>query len=370
MDIKPFDDVRNTPYSNINETINVENKNVLKSLTFNDSTKFSDPLLAEGILTNAQESPLGVWDLHRNDIMGKHINIAIIDQPCAMNHPEYDGKFLAYLDYLPKEDKEEEKNISSMHGPAVMSLLVGQNCGVAPEAKVLYCAVPSWNHDSFYYADALRGIIRFNESQQDHKKIKFVAVSAAPSGKASQFVKNTAMWDEAVKQAQANGIVVVDCTDSNGFVAPGYVSPVTNRFVKGFPLKNKENSYFKTFLEKVELWAKAKVFDKMIQKTNKLKPIEYNKKDQIYVPTSYRTVAESYDNKHFGYAYYSQAGLSFGVPYTVGVLALGQQINRDLSAKELKRLLIETSKKGVINPKKFIAAVKETVKDEENEEGR
>ena len=45
----------------------------------------------------------------------------------------------------------------------------------------------------------------------------------------------------------------------------------------------------------------------------------------------------------------------------VGVLALGQQVNPDILASELKQILLETNKNGVINPKKFINAVKETL---------
>lgn len=46
---------------------------------------------------------------------------------------------------------------SSMHGPAVMSLLAGHEIGVAPEAKVHYYAYPSWNADHKSEADLFGG---------------------------------------------------------------------------------------------------------------------------------------------------------------------------------------------------------------------
>ena len=50
------------------------------------------------------------------------VNVAIIDQPLALDHPEYKGKIASYKIFTPEN---YEMNVSSMHGPAVTSFLVG-----------------------------------------------------------------------------------------------------------------------------------------------------------------------------------------------------------------------------------------------------
>ena len=65
------------------------------------------------------------------------------------------------------------------------------------------------------------------------------------------------------------------------------------------------------------------------------------------------------DNENFSYVYTGVGGLSWGIPYAVGLLCLGQQVNPNLTAIELKDLLIQTTIKGVVNPIDFISVVKE-----------
>jgi len=69
-------------------------------------------------------------------------------------------------------------------------------------------------------------------------------VSAAPSGSGSPFKKNAELWDPACQRAEAAGILVLDCTSHQGFVAPSYydsrepedVAKVTPGF-PGWPAK-------------------------------------------------------------------------------------------------------------------------------------
>ena len=57
----------------------------------------------------------------------------------------------------------------------------------------------------------------------------------------------------------------------------------------------------------------------------------------------------------------AKGGLSWGIPYAVGVLCLGQQAGRNLDAFELKDALIETAAENncIINPYQFIQRVEE-----------
>lgn len=257
-------------------------------------------------------------------LMGDNVNVAIIDQPLALNHSEYKGKVASYKVFAPKKIKMP---VSSMHGPAVASLLVGENLGTAPKAKLYYYATPSWLRDSMYPAQALEDIVKINKKLNEKEKIKFVSVSAAFSGKGSPFLKNFDLWDKAVEKAKESGICVVDCSSNNGFIKPGFINYADQMFKYGFP-DNPEN-------------------------------MPYGK---IHVPNGLRTVAQSYDNMHFSYSYWGKGGLSWGIPYATGILCLGQQINPNLSAEELKQLLIKSSDDNhIINPQGYINLVKDTL---------
>jgi hypothetical protein len=172
---------------------------------------------------------------------------------------------------------------------------------------------------------ALRWIMSINENFPEDEKIKFVSVSAAP-GDSQQRPKNSESWLRAVKEAEDAGLCVVDCTEGHRFLTLGYVDYQTQEFCYGFPH----------------------------MKMNR------PQQGEVHVPNSQRTVAESYDNKSFGYTFNGVGGLSWGIPYGVGVLCLGQQVNKNLSAAELKELLIETAAENncIVNPYEFINRVK------------
>lgn len=104
------------------------------------------------ILENAKNPGLGVRELHKQGITGKGVNVAIIDQPLYQDHPEFAGKIKMYRDFDCKSE-------SSMNGPAVASLLVGNSTGTAPGANLYYAAAPSWLTDAGYYAMALDWIV-------------------------------------------------------------------------------------------------------------------------------------------------------------------------------------------------------------------
>jgi hypothetical protein len=298
---------------------------ILKTLRFNESTKWTDSTLPRELMEYGKTPPFGIKDIHAQGITGKGINVAIIDQPLALDHPEYKGKIAAYETF----GLTEENSPSSMHGPAVASLLVGNTIGVAPGAKVYYAAAPSWLRDTQYESAALDWIVGRNESLPEKEKIKLVSVSAAPNSPNVRD-KNRELWDISVEKAIKAGMVVLDCTRNNRFISPGYVEYGTDIFKYGFPKKPEPAAY-----------------DDMHQL-------------QVHVPNSLRTVAESYDNEKFSYAYCGQGGLSWGIPYAAGVLCLGQQVNSKLTAEELKELLVETASKNknIIAPKEFLAAIK------------
>jgi subtilisin family serine protease len=331
--MEKFSDVRNTEGEDKSIIISVGDTidEMLLTLTFNERTRWESSLINTGLPKKIMElgkiKGLGIEELHKEGILGTGTTVAIIDQPLDLNHPEYKGKIIAYKNFDPK------KNSSSMHGPAVTSLLVGNEVGVAPGTKVIYAAVPTWLGDTIYEVEALRWIIEQNKKLPDNQKIKFVSVSANPSSIGSRS-KNANKWEPAVKKASEEGIEVIDCTGKIYELGPAYYGDIYHKedfenLRPGFHDKTGRLDYSNAF---------------------------------ILTPTSLRTVAEAYGDGIYGYTYCGQGGLSWGIPYIVGTLLLGSELNKTMSAKDLIECLYETryEKEGFyyINPKAFLELVK------------
>ncbi len=324
--MKKFKDVRDIKWNKgvHGKVFKTPDLKTLVTLNFNEKTLWTDDTLPKEIMEYGKIPPLNIYDLHKKGYTGKGVNVAIIDQPLALDHPEYKGKIASYKTFAPEN---YEMDISSFHGPAVTSLLVGEKIGTAPKAKVYFYAVPTWLLDSLYPAQALEDIIKINKNLNERDKIKFVSVSAAFSGYSSPFKKNLSAWEQAVAKAEKEGICVVECSEGKRFISPGYVDYFSKEFKYGFPNL----------------------------------PMYRAQLGEVHAPNSIRTFAESYDNNNFSYAYGGAGGLSWGIPYATGVLCLGQQANPNLTAFELRDLLIETAQtnKCIIEPSAFIKKVKE-----------
>jgi subtilisin family serine protease len=141
----------------------------------------------DDLFKSAMNPGLGVRRLHARGITGKGVNVGIIDQPLFQDHPEFAGKIAAYHDVGCNTEE------SSMHGPAVASLLVGTQCGTAPGARLYHVAAPSWTGDTAYQAKALDWLVEQSKALPAGQKIRVVSISAAPSGRPPFRLK---MWDE------------------------------------------------------------------------------------------------------------------------------------------------------------------------------
>ena len=300
---------------------------LLESLTFSTRTIFPEDWQqkASDLLERCKDPGLGVRQLHEGGITGEGVSVAIIDQPMYQNHPEFEGKILEYRDF-------DTGSSFSMHGPAVTSLLAGETIGTAPGAKVYYGAVPSWQADAQYYADALEWIIETNETLPEEEKIRVVSVSAAPS---SQVFANEDSWLPMVQRAEENGMIVLDCTDEHGVIAPCYYSaedPDDFSLVKVGFKDSGEGTMLPT--------------------------------DDLFAPCSSRTVAEQYLENEPSYAYYGNGGLSWSIPYAAGVLAMGFQLRPEMTGEEMLNCLMDTAyvrEDGfkIINPPAFIEALQQ-----------
>lgn len=283
------------------------------------------------VLTNAMNPGLGVRDLHRQGITGKGVSVAIIDYPILGRHGEY-------ADRISEIHPVQGAQGSSMHGPAVASLLVGRQCGTAPDARVYFVAVPDPGGDARQQAEALDWVVAKNRSLPAAERIRVVSVSAGPSGPGSPF-RNGKVWDEAVARAEKAGILVVDGTVHHGFLGPCNLDPKAPEDAsRCVPIPTKRG---------LRLFA-----------------------GRLLVPVSPRTIAEEYSTRVTGYYYcgwkdhtWGMFGTSWSMPYCVGVLAMGWQVNPQLPAPRMKELLFESAYvrpdgERIINPPAFIEAVK------------
>jgi hypothetical protein len=309
----------------------------ISTLWFNLDTKFGKFTdLSKAVLEKGKNPGLGVKSIHKRGIMGKGVNVAIIDFNVCFGHPEYLGKVVQYkdvgCDMLP--------NKGSMHAPAVLSVLAGDTMGTAPDVRVYFAASPSWALDAKYEAEALEWILEANQSLPEHSKIKVVSVSGNHSGKSYPFCKNGKLWNKAVKKAQKEGILVLDFTPDHGIIGPCY-----------YDIHDPDN------LSKCRIG-----FPVMLVKKHWSKKI-------VYAPCIFRTTAEEYTDGNPSYQYlggipYSgQGGESLSIPYVAGVLALGWQVKPDLKADEIVKLLFKTAYVTadgykIINPVAFIDAIK------------
>ncbi len=325
--VKEYDDVRWDDTSLLDLSGGTE---ILATLTFNAQTVWPEgarmPVGASPseVMTEGMNPGLGARQLHARGISGKGVSVAVIDQPLYDDHPEFAGKIEAYHDMGCEIGY-------SMYGPAVLSLLVGSRCGTAPDARVYYVAVPSWRKDASCYAEALRWLIQTNENLPKDRKIRVVAVPAAPSGKGSPCKRNTDQWDAACAMAEKAGMLVLDCTSDHGFIGPCQYGrgdrEAVRECIPGFPGRA----------------AKSHA-------------------GQVLVPGSFRTMAEELAKGQCDYMYQGRGQLRWAIPYAAGVLAMGWQVNPELTPQQMRDLLFQSAflaDQGhrIIDPQNFIEMV-------------
>jgi serine protease AprX len=284
------------------------------------------------VLTNAMSPGLGVAELHRQGVTGKGVSVGIIDYPLVGQHPEYADRIVA---------RHEVRGASgvSMHGPAVASLLAGRHCGTAPDARVYYVAVPDPGADARELAEALDWLVEQNRTLPDPQKIRVVSISSIASGSGTPY-RNGNAWDQAVERAEKTGMLVIDGTLHHGFLRPCNLDPqAPDDVTRCQPIPTQHG--FNLFA------------------------------GRLMVPVAPRTVAEEYSRQEQGYHYcglmahtWGMFGTSWSMPYCAGVLALGWQINPNITAPRMKQLLFDSAYVRpdgvkVINPREFLAAVKQ-----------
>ena len=351
---------------------------VLQTIEFDTETiwpekeKLPKDFSPEKLLEESKNPGLGIKELHEQGIMGQGIVVAIIDQKLDVNHQEYKNSIVGYMEY----DGAEKEEIS-MHGPAVASLLVGKDCGVAPGAKLVYKATPA-GRSFLSEAKALADIIEGNKNAPQNEKIRVVSCSIGYMTENPEPGLNE--WIDALKRAKESGIFVVDVGGNQVGIS----------FSGGGSLENKNN--FESYLSWLREDEGNEELNKIISEGNideimkklrevkkddlanisdvdlrkKIKERLNERKKEIIVPSDYRTMASSW-NKEGQYMYNGRGGISWSVPYLAGLFALILQVNPNIKREEIAEIINESAvvnEKGlrIINPKGIIDLVKERIK--------
>ena len=333
LDPLPYDDLSYVPEFGFQQKQTYQpgeyNRLYLDTYSFNDRTVLVGAEDETAALLEAGRDPgLGVRSLQARGITGQGVKIAIIDQSLLTDHPEISGAIAAYCE----TGIDSGLNEGTLHGPAVASILAGQTVGVAPGVQVYYMATPG-AADSRPHADALRHILEINETLPEGEKIRAVSVSAAPGDR--DLFENADLWRDALADAEAAGLLVL--------TAQAAGSARLTLSTSTFDLTRRDSpAACKTGLpnDSGMLAARKSPFC-------------------LGLPCAYRTVAEEYVPGQCGYRYDAVGGLSWGIPYCVGVMAVGWQVAPALTNEEMLQTLLDTAAPNadglrIIDPVHFI----------------
>lgn len=306
----------------------------IRTYWFNEHTVFEgNEELAAKIIEDGKAPGLNLSELHAQGITGENITVAIIDQPLLLGHSEYVGKVAAYHTV----GLTEADSPSSMHGPAVTSLLAGNTIGTAPGVKLYYVAIKAWDRSAPELgAQALDWLIKQNEALPETEKIRAVSVSADFTN--SEYFDHHAAWDEAVKRAQAANILVLDCRQEYDTCIfwPSFFDPNNRDDITSSKIGTPDGDF-------LECPPQA-----------------------LGTPVGYRTTAEAYYENEYSYSYDAVGGHSWAIPYGTGILALGWQVNPALTGQELIALMRQTAYKNALgdqflDPSAFMNSVRSTL---------
>lgn len=273
---------------------------------------------------------LGIRELHTRGIDGTGIGVAIIDQKLLLDHCEYANSLVYY-----KEMNSLNGEPNSMHGPAVSSILVGKNCGVAPGAKLYYWVVPVQGEEpgGVRFARAIKDVILFNSTLTEEERIRILSISA---GFRQEEGGNE--FAQAIKEAWDSGIAVFTST------FPYFTDPVIsvyNAALKKGGSRDEVNDYVvqPDLVKYIGQSAETIVQIRHQQGNGK---ISY---EPVWVPVEPRLLASPRGTKK--YELFSTGGDSWATPYVAGVAALILQANPRLSNKQVVEIIATSTLENI-----------------------
>jgi len=297
---------------------------LLETMPFDSRTVWPEPnKLPEGfdparVLEEGKNPGLGIRSLHKQGIDGNGVGIAIIDQPLVKNHKEYVNSIVHF------EEIDVYGEPPRMHGPAVASIAVGKDCGVAPAAKLYYYAIPMWKWENCQpYCDVINKILQSNKKLKPSERIRVVSIS---TGMFSHW-KDVTRWKETLRKAEQQGLLVVTCN----------MAAINYGTLTRIPGKDPEdpNSY-----SSGRYGYGASLLS-------------------LLVPAGNRTTA-SHEGPEV-YTYWTEGGMSWATPYLAGLAALAYQVDPEIEPKKIIELLLQTAVQTdagpIVNPTVFIECV-------------
>lgn len=299
----------------------------LKKASFDTSTVWPaalpdgfDPAAA---LEQGKDPGIGVRELHARGITGKGVGIGIIDQTLLVDHQEYWERLRYY-----EERGKMRWFQAQMHGPAVASIALGETTGVAPDALLYYIASShsvegSDGEDTDNISNRAQDIdtfIALNQTLPEDEKIRVISISNGWM----KGVPGAEEMEAAVARARAAGIVMVYVSDDD---------PMNSQFMgMGREWMADPNSYDRLSpgYWHVEDYVNGEM-----------------RTDYLLVPMDRRTVAAH--NGQDAYAYYSEGGMSWVIPYVAGLYALAYQAHPGVTYEEFVAAARETAQTAVFH---------------------
>ncbi len=294
-------------------------RSFLEKLTFDDKTiwpkKMPEWLDIHKIYQISKTPGLRIRDLHKQGIMGRGVNIAIIDKNLGP-HQEYNQNIIFYKNF------EKANSEADMHGAAVASIAVGKSVGVAPGAKVYYVGA---NFSQYYkekgpfnariYTEPIEYLLELNKTLPEKDKIFVIAMSRGFNE--TDYGRENFL--KALDKAKKQGILVLSTNNVAGINRRDYYVNPQNR----------------------DSFVYAPVWDKELFNTTQ--------KTSLAVPNDYRVVASPTGEKD--YVSYADGGLSWAVPYLAGIAALAKQVKPDLTPQEFLDVARKTAQRVQVKTK-------------------
>ena len=288
------------------------------------------------IIKKMKSPGLGIENLHNEGITGKNTKIAMLDS-CLSYNCEFSSQVVHY------ENLTGEESADSFHGNALVSIAVGKECGVAPDAQLIYYAVNSCKT----YTQAINKIIEQNKQLISEGKppISVISISCG-FDMLDDYEQNYNELKETINNAENNGIAVITCdmNRDNKYRYPVGANPEGN-------INSSDNYKIWNALRR-DRWYAESVSKDQKQKT-------------LLIPGEYRTVAGQYNDYRYEGA---DGGESWTVPYLAGCYGLAKQVNPNIKYEEFYALALETADDcynyddknyigRIINPERLIAAI-------------
>jgi len=303
----------------------------------------------EQLMELGKNPGLNIRELHKKGVTGKAVSIAIIDRCLFVDHKEYMDRLKFY-----EEIHCLENDYSSMHGSAVASIAVGKTVGVAPDSNLYYIAETHGNisQDNFewdftYLAKSIDRLLEINTTLPKNDKIRVISISVGWSPQQKGYREVV----DSVDRAKEQGIFIVSSSLDETYDRKFYFHGLGRN-----PLKNPDvfDSY-----DAGSWWAKRFYSGE-----------KYFSIEALLVPMDSRCTASPSGEEDF--AFYSNGGWSWSIPYIAGLYALACQVKPDVTpevfwTKALKTgEIIDIEKDGkkyklgkIANPVRLIESLQE-----------